>query len=117
MPTTANIRRVSLSMAIVIAMITVLLPLCMMVECGMSAGEMVSTPGLGFSSQCKTTMTSVAQAAVDPGNPFSLIVLLFAAFAGALALTTPPLSMRLVRTVAEDPPAPPEDPRGVRLII
>jgi len=116
-PATANIRRVSLSMAIIIAMITVLLPLCMMVECGMSASEMVGAPGLGFSKQCVNTMTSVAQAATEPGNPVSLLVLLFVAFGGALVFAGPQLALRPLRMVAEDPPAAPDDPRGVRLII
>lgn len=117
MPAQANMRRLSMGTVIAIAMITVLLPMCMALDCGMGSGGMHHSSMLGFSSECASAMTVVAQAAVTPGSPQSLIMLLVAAFAGALVLTSPPLAMRLVRVVAEEPPPPPEDPRGVRLII
>ena len=117
MPAQANMRRLSMGAVIVIAMITVLLPLCMALDCGMGSGGMHHSSMLGFSSDCASAMTVVAQAAVAPGSPQSLILLLVAAFGGALAFAAPPLTTRLVRVAAEDPPPPPEDPRGVRLII
>jgi hypothetical protein len=115
---TADIRKVSLIMTIIIAMIAVLLPVCMVVQCGMGADQMaMGSHGLSFGGACVGTMTSGAQAAIAPGSPLSLILLLVAAFGGALVLTAPPLVVRPVRAMAEDPPPPPEDPRGERLII
>jgi hypothetical protein len=115
---TADIRKVSIAMAIIIAMITVLLPLCMMAACGMGATEMMGSPALGLSGDCVNVMTSGAQAAISPGSPLSAILLLLTAAVGvAFALAVPPLATQGVRVVAEDPPAPPDDRRGVRLII
>jgi hypothetical protein len=117
-PATANIRRVSTGVVIIISMVAVLLPLCMAVGCGMSPIDMMGhSSTLGFSSDCTAAMSSAAQAAVAPGSPQSLILLLVAAFGLAFVLAAPSPAVRLVRVVAEDPPAPPEDPRGVRLII
>jgi len=116
-PATANIRRVSLAMVIIIAMVAVLLPLCMAIGCEMTPMGIMGSSTLGFSSDCTDAMTSVAQAAVAPGSPQSLILLLVAAFGLAFALAAPSPVVRLVRVAAEDPPPPPEDPRGVRLII
>ena len=117
MPATANIRKVSLVMVIIIGMVAVLLPLCMMAECGMSASEMLTAPGFGFSKACVTNMTSSAQAAIEAGTQQSLILTLVAALGVALVVMFPPLTMRPLRAVAEDPPTPPADPRGARLII
>lgn len=106
-----------MAMVIIIAMIAVLLPLCMMVECSMGASQAMGSHGIGFGSDCVTAITGGAQAAITPGSVQSLILLLVAAFGGALAFAATPLTTRLVRAVAEDSPAPPDDPRGVRLII
>ena len=106
-----------MGVVIILAMVAVLLPLCMAVGCGMSPMGMAGSSMLGFSSECTDAMVTTAQLATAPGSPQSLILLLVAAFAGAFVLASPPLSARLVRVVAESPPAPPDDPRGVRLII
>jgi hypothetical protein len=106
-----------MGVVIIIAMVAVLLPVCMAVSCGMSPMSMMGTSMLGFSSDCGSTMTSAVQAAIAPGSPQSLILMLVAAFGVASVLASPRLSTRLVRAVAEDPHAPPDDPRGVRLII
>lgn len=117
MPAHANMRKLSMGPVIAIAMVAVLLPLCMAVDCGMGAGGMHHSSMLGFASDCSSPMALAAPAAIAPGSPQSLILLLVAAFGGALALTSPPLAVRFVRAAAVDPPPPPEDPRGVRLII
>ena len=113
----ADMRKVSMAMVIIIAMVAVLLPLCMMVGCGMSTSQMLGSPILGFSSACATTMTSNAQAAIAPGNLQSLILTLVAALGVVFVLTTPQFTMRLIRVGAEDPPPPPEDPRGARFLV
>ena len=118
MPATTDIRRLSQTMVVIIAMVAVLLPLCMAVRCGRgSRGLMGHSSMLGFSSECVDVMSSGAEAAIAPGSPQSLILLLVAAFGLAFVLAAPSPAVRLVRVVAEDPPAPPEDPRGVRLIV
>lgn len=116
-PTTANIDRVSLTMVIIISVVAVLLPLCMAIGCDMATMGMTGSSTLGFSSKCADVMASGAQAAIAPGSPQSLIMLLVAAFCMAFVLAAPQPIRRFLRVVAEDPPAPPEDPRGVRLII
>jgi hypothetical protein len=97
-------------MVIIFAMVAVLLPLCMMVGCDMSASQMLGSSTLGFGKACTTTVTSSAQAAIAPNNLQSLILTLVAAIGAAFVLTAPQSSMRLVRAVAEDP-------RGARFIV
>jgi ABC-type spermidine/putrescine transport system permease subunit II len=104
-------------MVIIIAMVAVLLPLCMMVGCGMSTTQMLGSSMLGFSSACATTMTSNAEAAIAPANLQSLILTLVAALGAVFVFATPRHSTRLIRVLAEDPPAPPEDPLGARFIV
>jgi len=113
-----NIRKVSIVTVTIFALVAVLLPLCAMLECGMSPVEMGSHHiGLGFSSTCVTTTTSVAQAAIAPGNLQTLIMTLVVALGLAFALALPDQSTGLVRVLAEEPPPPPEDPRGARFIV
>ena len=117
MPANADIRKLSVGMVIIMAMIAVLLPLCMALSCGMGMGQVMGSSTLGLSADCFTTITGGAQAAITPGNQQSLILTLVAALAVALVVVFPPLTMRPLRAVAEVPPDPPDDPRGVRLII
>lgn len=117
MPALADIRKVSLATVIILAMVTVLLPLCMMIGCGMGFTEMMGSPVLGLSSSCVNTMTTGAQVAISSGSPLSLILLMLAVVGGALLLLAPSLDVRPLRAVADNPPDPPADPRGVRLII
>ena len=117
MPTSANMHKLSLGLVIIIAMVAALLPACMAIACGTQMTGMPGSTGLGFTSQCAGTMTSGALAAISPGSPQTFILTLVAALGVVLVLVSPPLAMRPLRAVAEDPPPPPEDPRGVRLII
>ncbi len=117
MPTVANTRRFSAATVIIFAMITVLLPLCMMVGCGMTFGEMASAPALGLSSACLNTMVDGPLAAINPGSPMSFILLLVAVLGVVFVLAAPGLALRPLCAAAESPPAPPLDPRGVRLIV
>jgi len=116
-PANADIRKFSVGMLIIIAMIAVLLPLCMAISCDMGMGEVMGSSTLGLSAECITTVTGGAQAAITPGNQQSLILTLVAALAVALVIAFPPLTMTPLRALAEVPPDPPDDPRGVRLII
>lgn len=119
MPARIDIRRVSLTMAIVVAMISIALPLCQAIVCDMGMGSMSSSHmGTGFSNACDLgTMTSTTPAGVVPPGSQSLLLSLAMFVVMALVTVFPPRQLRLIRVVAEDPPAPPEDPRGVRLII
>jgi hypothetical protein len=119
MPARMDIRRVSLTMAIVVAMISIALPLCQAIVCDMGMGSMSSSHmGTGFSGACDLgVMTSTAPAGVVPPGSQSLLLSLAMFVVMALVTVFPPRQLRLIRAVAEDPPAPPEDPRGVRLII
>lgn len=118
-PTRIDIRKVSLTMAVVVAMIAIALPLCQALACDMGMGSMSSSfDGTGFSSACDLgTMITTAPAGVVPPGAQSLLFSLAMLVVMALVTVFPPRQLRLVRAVAEDPPAPPEDPRGVRLII
>ena len=117
MPTSAFKRKLSIGVVTIFTMVAVLLPACMAVGCGTGAFGMAGSTMLGFNAACSQTMASVAQAAIVPGSPQTLLLTLVAALAMVRVLFAPPLTMRPVRAVAEDPPPPPEDPRGVRLII
>jgi len=115
--TTANIRRISIGVLTIVAMVAVLLPVCMAIGCDMGSTGMAGGPMSGFTTQCASTMTSLAQAAIAPGSQLTLLLTLVAALGMVFVLYSPSLTMRLVPIVAEDPPPPPDDPRGVRLII
>lgn len=119
MPARIDIRRVSLTMAVVVAMLAIALPLCQAIICDMSMGSMSSSHmGTIFSGACDLgVMTSTTPAGVVPPGAQSLLLSLAMLIVMALVTVFPPRQLRLIRVVAEDPPAPPEDPRGVRLII
>jgi len=119
MPARIDIRRVSLTMAIVVAMIAIALPLCQALACDMGMGSMASPfSGAGFSETCDLgAMTTTAPVSVVPPGAQSLLFSFAMLIVMAFVTVFPPRQQRLVRAVAEDPPAPPEDPRGVRLII
>ncbi|MDO8986820.1 MAG: hypothetical protein Q7V14_01155 [Coriobacteriia bacterium] len=117
MPALDNIRRISAAMVIIIAMVAVLLPLCMMVGCGMGFSEMMDAPAFGVGAACVNAMGSSAQAALAAGNPQSLILLLVAVLGATLVLFAPSLSVRPSYAVAKCPPDAPRDPLGVRLIV
>ena len=110
-------QKFSIGVVTIMAMVAVLLPACMAVGCSMGLSGMAGSKMLGLTSACAKTVTSVAQAAVAPGSQQSLILTLVAALGMVVVFFAPPLVMRPVRAVAEDPPPKPEDPRGVRLII
>lgn len=105
-------------MVMIIAMVAIALPLCQMVVCEMPVGTMSHHGGLSFGSDCDLgTLTSPATTGIVPSGAQSLIFSLALLMGVAIMTVFPPRHVSLVRVVAEDPPAPPEDPRGVRLII
>lgn len=105
-------------MAIVVAMIAVALPLCQTLVCDMLPSTMPHTAGTSLSRVCDlSTMTAPAPSGVVPTGAQPILFSLAMMIVMALAVVFPPRQQRYVLAVAEDPPAPPEDPRGVRLII
>lgn len=113
-----DIHRVSLTMVIIIAMITVALPLCQMFVCDMPAGMMSHHGGLTLGSDCDLgTLSSTSTSGIVPPGAQSIFFLLAALLGVAITMLFPTRQVSLVRVVAEEPPAPPEDPRGERLII
>lgn len=115
---TNDMRKVSIAMVIIFSMVAVLLPLCVMLGCGMNMSHMLgSHTGFGFTDACTSAAGSVAQVAIAPGNLQTLIMTLVVALGLVFALALPQQSTRLVRVVAEEPPPPPEDPLGARFIV
>ena len=115
---TNDMRKVSIAMVIILAMVAVLLPLCVMIGCGMDTGHMMgSHTGFGFTDACTNAAGDAAQAAIAPGNLQTLIMTLVVALGLVFSLALPQPSAHLVRIVAEEPPPPPEDPLGARFIV
>ncbi len=113
-----DIRKVALAVVVVLTMIAVVLPLCQALECDMPLATAGHPMDAGFSAACDLgTMISGGPSGVVPAGSQSLLLSLTMLIGVALMVVTPPRQLRFVRAVAEDPPAPPEDPRGVRLII
>ncbi len=118
MPTRIDTRKVSLTMAIVVAMIAVALPLCQMVGCDMLASAMGQSTGTAAHRICNLgSMAAPGSVGVVPTGSESLIFSLAALIGVAIMIVSPPRQLQLVRASGQDPPPPPEDPRGVRLII
>lgn len=112
-------RKMALILALVVVMAAVISPLCQMVVCEMVPGAMSHSAGATFTrAVCDLgSMASAAPSGVVPAGSQSLLLALTVLVGVALMVVSPPRQLRLLRAVAEDPPAPPEDPRGVRLII
>lgn len=118
MPDRVNIRRLSVTMIIIMAMIAVALPLCQMIDCNMLMGTMSHHMGASLSRACDfASSTTAGPIGVVPPGSESLLLSLAALLGVAFVVLHPPREVRLVRVIAEDPPPPPEDPRGARLII
>ena len=118
MPARIDIRRISLTMALIVAMMTVIVPLCQMVDCSMSSGAMSHSAGAILSSNCDIGSTADTRvSSVAPVSSESLTSSHVALAEATLVIALPPRQLRFLRTAAEVPPTPPDDPRGVRLII
>jgi len=111
-------RKLSLTMIIIVGLIAVAVPVCQMVGCSMSPGGMPFSPGAAFRSVCDgTLMMSTTPAGTLPPSSESLLLTIAAAIVAMVVLVVPPYQTSYVLLVAEDPPAPPEDPRGERLLL
>ena len=111
-------RTLLLTMMLIVALIAVAVPICRAAECGMSSGAMSSRTTPAFRMICNTaTMVARAVEGALPANASMLLVALVA----VLALAMLPLAPRLVPLglplLASEPPGPPLDPCGVRLLI
>jgi hypothetical protein len=76
----------------------------------------MDTPGL-FGDCGGTYVTNSAPTAVVPSGADALVLALISAVVAALVLMRPPVVVRTVRVRDADPPPPPADPRGERLLI
>ena len=111
-------RKLSLTMIIIVGLVAVAVPVCQMVGCSMSPGGIPMSPGAVFQGVCDgTLMVSPTPAGSLPPSSESLLLTIAAAIVAMVVLVVPPRQSRFVLLVAEDPPAPPEDPRGERLLL
>lgn len=114
-----NNRRALIAIAMVVAFVAVVIPMCRMIGCSMSgmSASMMHTDGLGFFGTCGGTWvsSSTLPAAVPPAAALAFIVLaLSALFPGSFAFH-PALSAARVSMYDTGPPPRPESPLGVRL--
>ena len=113
-----NMRKLSLTMVLIVGLIAVAIPVCQMIGCTMSSGMMPFSSMPMFGGACDgTTMTNTAPVGTLPPNAQSMILALAALLGAAIMVLSPPAVSSRMLVVAEDPPDPPEDPRGVRLIL
>jgi hypothetical protein len=113
-------QRVTLSFLLIAALIAAVVPACFMVGCDMDMGAMGFVPAgsVGFTSQCPGQwVTSSAPTGIVPTGLASLVFAFTVALFGAAVLFFPRGVSRLVLARANEPPPPPEDPRGERLRI
>ena len=111
-------RKLLLAMMLIVGLIVVAIPVCQMINCTMSSGMMPASSLPMLVAACDgSTMTNTGPVGTVPPESQSLILALAALVGVALMISAPPvLSSRLV-IATQDPPAPPEDPRGVRLLL
>lgn len=114
-----NSRRAMLAVAVVIAFVAIVVPTCQMIGCSMS-GSMAwgNFQGTGFFGDCggEYVINSSPSAVVPSGLTTLLLGLVGMLFAGALMMNSQTSVVR-IESHPSDPPPPPEDPRGVRLLI
>jgi hypothetical protein len=117
--TSLNMRKLLLTMILIVGLIAVAVPVCQMINCKMSSSGGMTLPSMPLlASVCNSLgMNNTAPVGSLPPNFQSLLLALFAALAVAVMLVSPQLATRRVLIVAEDPPSPPEDPRGERLLL
>lgn len=117
-----DMRKLVLPLIVVFAIVAVIVPSCQMVGCTAPMRFMpllTGVLGLGATSNCGGTFVfDKAPSAVVPSGADSLLLTLVAAVAIAVAaLFAPPALARSLALVRIEPPWPPEDLRGQRLLI
>lgn len=111
-------RNTLLLVALAVVFVAVIVPTCRMVGCSMGGAASWGNNALsdGFYGTCGGTwVTNAAPFAAAPPVPFSLLLVLFAAFVAAIVLNAPAVAVERIHVHASDPPPPPEDPRGETL--
>lgn len=114
-----NIRRITLALVIVMALVAIAIPTARMIGCDMSMGGMPFMPvGAGFYNDCPGEwVTSTGPAGVTSNGLLNLVLTLASALMVAAIVFSPSVSARPVRVVLGEPPGPPSDPRGQRTRI
>lgn len=111
-------RKALIALAIVVAFVAIVVPTCRMVGCSMGAMPLGHMEMPGFFGMCDGTyVTSTAPSAVVPSGADSLSLALISVVLAAVAAFQPRLRAVRITSHPSDPPPPPEDPRGMRLLI
>lgn len=114
----SNMRRVALTIMLIVGLVAVAVPACMMAQCTMTPAGMPFSPGSWVHATCTEQQSATAgPISIVPPTSQSLILTLIVALAGAILVFSPPMVSRRVLVRAESPPASPQDPRGERLLI
>ena len=116
-----NMRKLTLPLILVVAVVAVIIPACQMVGCTGSMRYLpLITDVTSFTnpSSCGGTFVfDKTPTAIVPAGADSLTLTLVAALGVAAVLFAPRVEARPVRIVRIEPPPPPEDPRGERFLV
>jgi hypothetical protein len=120
-PVRFDIRKLLLTLAIVMGMILIAVPVCQMVSCGMSKGTAQGIRGAGaaIANECNLTLMGhgTSTGGVVPTGADALILTL-GMLAMVLTLAIPPIGrVRVLATVGVFPDSHVPDPLGVRLVV
>jgi hypothetical protein len=116
-----NSRKTMIALAVAVALVAIVVPMCRMVGCSMETGYMGfmhsgSAPGLFGDCGGEYTSTFGPAGIVPPGGQ-SLLLTLVAALGVAAFVFSPQRVVGHVSDVYAMPPPPPEDPRGERFRV
>ena len=118
MHTSLNMRKFFLTMVLIVGLIAVAVPVCQMVACAMSADGMPFSSTPIVKGVCDSlSMHATGPAGSVPPSSESLLLILMGGLAAMVVLLDPPRALVGAVAFASDPPTPPEDPRGVRLLL
>lgn len=111
-------KKALIALAIVVAFVAIVVPTCRMVGCSMGGMPLGHMDMPGFFGTCGGTfVTNTAPNAVVPSGADSLSLALISLVVAALMAFQPKVRVMRICAHPSDPPPPPEDPRGMRLLI
>lgn len=117
-----NNRRAVIALAMVVAFVAAVVPMCRMIGCSMGDNGWMPwghSASVGIYGSCGGTWvtSSTLPAAVPPSATMSLLLVMVAAVLAIATWYQPPVVVQRISVHDSDPPPPPEDPRGERLRI